>query len=46
MKTMIMRKQYVKPATKVFEMQTQKPVLFPTSGDPDYYNILGGELQF
>ena len=43
---MIMRKQYVKPATKVFEMQTQKPVLFPTSGDPAYYNILGGELQF
>ena len=42
----VMKKQYVKPATKVFEMQTQKPVLFPTSGDPDYYNILGGELQF
>lgn len=40
-----MKKKYTKPTTQAFPMEVSRPMLLPLS-DPDYYNVLGGELQF
>ena len=44
--TIITKKQYVKPSTAVFEMETQKPMLLQMSGDPQWFDQPGGDWQF
>ena len=46
MKTTIIRKQYVKPSTAVFEMNARTNLLTASNGEPDLFDGLGGDWQF
>ena len=46
MKTTIIRKQYAKPSTQVFEMNARINLLTASDGEPDLFDGLGGDWQF
>ncbi len=41
MKTTIMKKQYVKPTSEVFEISARVNLLTASSGEPDMFNSWG-----